>query len=181
MTLAAQVHRLEQAFVHIQQARMQGLPFLNPALHVEGVGFVPWQVGVLGVLITPWFMNLTLLPGNANWGNLKVGAKSTHAFASGCYEFIVGHEPVVGFHQMCSLFSPVFEFVDHAAAVATATAVMQCLMDGANREQLGPGPSLSGTAATPAAAASGPMLDDRLARPLSRRALLRLGPSDTQA
>ena len=43
-------------------ARMEGLDFVNPALSVEAVAFAPWQGHWLGVLITPWFMNLILAP-----------------------------------------------------------------------------------------------------------------------
>ena len=35
---------------------------LNPALSVEAVGFRPWDEHWLGVLVTPWFMNLWLMP-----------------------------------------------------------------------------------------------------------------------
>ena len=35
---------------------------VNPALAVEAVGFRPWGEHWLGILITPWFMNLVLMP-----------------------------------------------------------------------------------------------------------------------
>ena len=41
---------------------MAGVPMLNPALRVQAVGFRHWQSHWLGVLVTPWFMNLMLLP-----------------------------------------------------------------------------------------------------------------------
>ncbi|MEW8585440.1 MAG: [NiFe]-hydrogenase assembly chaperone HybE, partial [Candidatus Thiodiazotropha sp.] len=46
----------------------------------------------------------------------------------GPYEFILGEEEGVGRYQMCSLFSPVFEFAAHATAGATADAVMAPLL-----------------------------------------------------
>ena len=52
---------LETAFRAVA-ARMQGLAFVNPALAVEAIGFAPWSGHWLGVLLTPWFMNLVLAP-----------------------------------------------------------------------------------------------------------------------
>ena len=46
----------------IQRERMADIPLLNPALEVQAVGFSVWEAYCLGVLITPWFMNLMLLP-----------------------------------------------------------------------------------------------------------------------
>ncbi|MBT3028384.1 MAG: hypothetical protein B6D72_17050 [gamma proteobacterium symbiont of Ctena orbiculata] len=120
---------LERQFRQIHQQRMQGLPLLNPKLHVEAVGFREWNGCCLGVLITPWFMNLMLLPPEGDsWKESRIGDKALHQMPSGPYEFILGEEEGVGRYQMCSLFSPVFEFADHETAVATAEAVMDALM-----------------------------------------------------
>ncbi|WP_059287489.1 [NiFe]-hydrogenase assembly chaperone HybE [Aquitalea magnusonii] len=58
--------QLEALFRDIAASRMQGIPILNPALQVEAIGFQQWggPQGRLwaGVLLTPWFMNLLLLP-----------------------------------------------------------------------------------------------------------------------
>jgi [NiFe] hydrogenase assembly HybE family chaperone len=123
--------RLQRVFRRIRRERMGTLPMLNPALGVRCVGFRPWRGHHLGVLITPWFLNLVLLPGEPDaWNGLHVGEKRLHAFPSGPYEFIVGRENGIGRFQMCSLFSPVREFADQTAAVAVAEAVLQGLMDG---------------------------------------------------
>ena len=67
--------RLEAAFGAVYEQRMQGLPFINAALAVEAVDFRPWNGHWLGVLITPWFMNLVLLPNDqAAWPALRVGS-----------------------------------------------------------------------------------------------------------
>jgi [NiFe] hydrogenase assembly HybE family chaperone len=169
------MQHLVAAFRRIEQTRMQGLPFLNPALRIEAVGFIPWESGALGVLITPWFMNLVLLPGTADWRHLRVGSKVKHRFPSGCYEFTLGDEPGVGRYQSCSLFSPMHVFEDHAAAVATATEVMRGLQDEENREGL----TLNDAEVRRAwqgapEETDDPSLSDRLEQPISRRALLRL-------
>src|SRR5512143_3606548 len=58
--LAAPWDRLVAGYTAIERLRMQGLPFLNPALQVDAVDFAPWEAFWLGVMITPWFVNLTL-------------------------------------------------------------------------------------------------------------------------
>jgi [NiFe] hydrogenase assembly HybE family chaperone len=126
---------LERVFSRIHRERMHGVPILNPALRVQCVGFRPWGEHCLGVLITPWFLNIVLLPCEPDaWDGLRVGQKVLHGFPSGPYELIVGHEDDIGRYQMCSLFSPVFEFEDQAAAVAVAEVVLQGLMNEDNRD-----------------------------------------------
>jgi [NiFe] hydrogenase assembly HybE family chaperone len=108
---------------------MADVPILNEAIGVEAVGFREIDEGLLGVLVTPWFMNLMLLPIEAAaWEGQRAGEKTLHTLPAGCYEFIAGHEEGVGDYRMCSLFSPMFEFADHAAAVETAAAVMDGIM-----------------------------------------------------
>ena len=88
---------LEQSYRRIQRERMRDLPFLNPALRVKAVGFRHWQGRCLGVLITPWFMNLMLLPCEGDeWQELQIGDKQRHLLPSGSYEFIVGEEAGIG-------------------------------------------------------------------------------------
>jgi len=121
---------LSQAFNRIRQTRMAGLPFLNPALQVEAVGFRPWQQRVLGVLITPWAMNLVLLPGNdREFRSLGADVQATWAFPSGDYDFMGGEEVECGPFHFCSLFSPMAEFADQSAARATAEAVLGALFE----------------------------------------------------
>lgn len=54
--------RLEFVFQRIERTAMGGIPILNPALCVSAVGVRQWQGEWLAVLVTPWFMNLVLLP-----------------------------------------------------------------------------------------------------------------------
>ncbi len=119
---------LEQAFERVQRGPMAGVPMLNPALRVQAVGFRPWQSHWLGVLVTPWFMNLMLLQRvESAWFPLAERDKRTLVFPAGAFEFIGGCDPVVGDYQACSLFSPMFEFADHGGALATAEAVLEGL------------------------------------------------------
>jgi len=177
---------LETAFTRIQRERMTGMPVLNPVLEVQAVGFRVWENGCLGVLITPWFMNLMLLPldGDA-WAELPSGTKINRSFPSGTYEFILGEDEVIGPYQMCSLFSPVFEFQNQEAAVATAEAVLEGLMDTANRDVVstrereilkiwrGEEGAAAAVADADGEAVSRPSLEERIQKPISRRDLLR--------
>jgi [NiFe] hydrogenase assembly HybE family chaperone len=160
--------RLEAAFRAVA-ARMAGLGFVNPALDVEAVGFAPWHGHWLGVLVTPWFMNLTLAPREpALWRSLAHGAKRTYVFPAGEYEFIGAGDDAAGEYQLCSLLSPVREFADHATARRVAQLARSALFD----------PALADAPATRAAdfaPASRPSsgIEGRLAAPLTRRELLR--------
>ncbi len=123
--------RLEMTYARIQKERMRDIPLLNRKLRAEAVGFCDWGThSAIGVLVTPWFMNLMLVSTEREaWGDLPVGSTVQQTFPSGRYEFIVGEEVRIGRYQMCSLFSPMFEFEDQAAAVATADAVMSALFE----------------------------------------------------
>jgi [NiFe] hydrogenase assembly HybE family chaperone len=54
--------RLAAAFERIHRERMAGLPILHPKLRVAAVGGRAWRGHWLGVLVTPWCMNLVLTP-----------------------------------------------------------------------------------------------------------------------
>jgi len=122
-----QATTLQHLFEHIYAQRMQDMPIINPQITVETVGFQGWQADCLGVLITPWFMNLVILPSQPAT-ELKVGQKLVYAFPAGEYDFVVNHEQPLGFFYTCSLFSPMFQFADHAAAHETAQAVIELLL-----------------------------------------------------
>lgn len=115
---------LVAAFRRIAETRMAGLPMCNPGLTVEAVGFRDWNQARLGVLITPWAINLVALGGEEPMRRLRLDEFQTWAFPSGVYEFMGGDEPECGVYQFCSLFSPAFEFEDQGGAVGTAMLVL---------------------------------------------------------
>ena len=141
---------------------MAGLPLNNPVLRVAGVGFRALDEGHrVGVLITPWAINLVLL-GERNSRDLHLASdrRQTWDFPSGSYEFMGGDEPECGAYQFCSLFSPAFEFSDQDSAVATANEIMAELF--------------AETSASPAGQREAARLSGRSAMqvPTSRRAFL---------
>ena len=125
--LRQRVHNLETLFRGIEQTRMAGLPMLNRALQVEAIGFEPLGAAdALGILLTPWFMNLVCIPVSASTQGLGIGIGTARrrSIAEASFDFIVAHEPGFGTFEACSLFSPVFEFADQPAARAMAAAVL---------------------------------------------------------
>jgi [NiFe] hydrogenase assembly HybE family chaperone len=124
--------RLNAAFRAIAR-RMDGLNFVNPAIEVEAVAFAPWESHWLGAMVTPWCINLMLLPRDASgWTSLPQGRKLRYAFPAGEYEFISSRDDAVGEYQMCSLISPVLELPDHATACEVAALARAALLDPAN-------------------------------------------------
>jgi [NiFe] hydrogenase assembly HybE family chaperone len=161
--VAARSLALQALFEQIAATRMKGVPILNPALGVIAVGFEPTAdgLGAVGVLVTPWFMNLVWLPlaerdaQSRPLEALAVGATRMRAVGNERFDFIGAHEAGFGAYEACSLFSPMLDFADEATALATATRVLAIL-------RAPPPAAPSGAAAhgAPAAAAT------------SRRALL---------
>jgi [NiFe] hydrogenase assembly HybE family chaperone len=162
--------KLEAVFRRIEQERMRDIPVCNPALRVEAVGFRQWEEYYLGVMVTPWFMNLMLLPLHPeSTVSAAEGSKQLHCFPSGRYEFIHGRETELGDYQVCSLFSPMYEFAEQQSAVDTAHQVLAALMDASHQEGLAT-PQEPATTPTPAREQE-PAAD----RPMSRRDFLRGG------
>ncbi|MES9853215.1 MAG: [NiFe]-hydrogenase assembly chaperone HybE [Candidatus Thiodiazotropha sp. L084R] len=121
--------QIETVFKGIEQEQMQGIPLLNPALKVETIGFQHYQGRPVGVLITPWLMNLVLLPGDDDeWSDLKLGEKHQHRLPANEYRFMVNEIEGIGICQTHSLYSPMHEFMDQDHAVAAAENFMKMLM-----------------------------------------------------
>jgi [NiFe] hydrogenase assembly HybE family chaperone len=112
---------------------MKGVPVLNEALRVQAIGFeVVTEADMpvlLGILITPWFMNLLRLPLALDAAAFAVepGSKHNHICGEQLLEFISAQEEALGCFEACSMFSPMFEFVDQAGAVSTATEILKQL------------------------------------------------------
>jgi [NiFe] hydrogenase assembly HybE family chaperone len=116
---------LVACFAHIAETRMRGLPIVHPLIHVEAVGFRSLDAeSLLGVLITPWFMNLVKLPRVERAGHTNIGEKCVLPVGEQRIELIFAHEPGVGQFACSSLYSPLLQFVNHEAALLTAQEAM---------------------------------------------------------
>lgn len=112
---------LAAAFERILNERMAGIPILNERLRVEAVDFQRYEGRPFGVIITPWLMNLVMLPAeDDDWSQMKTGDVQTYQFISGPREFQVNDIEDAGIVHSHSLYSPMFRFVnqDHARAAA---------------------------------------------------------------
>lgn len=138
MQLQAEVDRRTAAlvadFTDVWHAKMKDVPIVNHALHVQAVGFRPYEGGALGVLIAPWFMNLIYLPG-PDRPVLGALEKEVIRFPSGEYEFIHNSRPMVGPYLACSLFSPMGDFTSQMQAAEVGRAVMGELFKAENRAE----------------------------------------------
>lgn len=134
MTAEAEVDaladRLEAHFEHVYRRSMVDVPICNTALSVASVGFREWNGQALGIVLTPWFMNIVLAPleDTAPVTGKSGDAKSVW-LPAGKVDFLVGELDGFGLLLMCSLFSPMDDFSDHEAALATASAAMDALLD----------------------------------------------------
>ena len=132
-TQHSRVTALEQLFNQVACTRMRDVPVQNLALRVQALGFAPVPDEpemLLGVLVTPWFMNLVRLPtrpGLPEESLLAVGQKATRTVGQQFFEFVGAFEPEMGAFEVCSLFSPMFEFANHAAAADTANDILHLL------------------------------------------------------
>lgn len=134
--IADKVHALVADFKEIYNSKMRDVPIINKGLHVEAVGFKPYNGQYLGVLISPWFMNLVLLPADdLDWSELKSGAKEDIGFPSGVYEFIHNVREMVGGYKACSLFSPMGDFSSQMQAKEVARELLVALFDAENIEE----------------------------------------------
>jgi len=117
--------RVTAVFTAIANTRMAGLPIVNPALRVEAVTFTPWENGWLGVLVTPWCMNLLWIPIREEPPLGQLGAKISLGFPAIACEFVVCQEAELGAY---SLFSPMAAFIHQEEARITAITVLQTLL-----------------------------------------------------
>jgi len=115
------VTALEERFREIGET-MSDMPFYNPKVAVEAWGFRPFgERELIGVLITPWFMNLVLLPVDIKPVDPNSYGKATkRALPGGERLFLYGGDDAVGVLWAVSLHSPMDIFVSQAQAVAEA-------------------------------------------------------------
>jgi [NiFe] hydrogenase assembly HybE family chaperone len=111
-------------------ARMRELPVYNATIAIEAYGFRPFRDRELtGVLITPWFMNLILLPIEPVALDMRqIGRLETIELPAGRRTFVVGGEREIGLYKAHSLHSPVLNFTLPGQARAEARRMLDLLM-----------------------------------------------------
>ncbi len=174
--------RLEAMYLHIWANNMCDLPFVNLALSVEAVGFRRWPggrtsaIGVdgggfaqiastdespgesgdwVGAVITPWFINLFVLPGGGSlWSDRPAGERCHITFPLGPLEFIADHDAgaEIPAYQYCPLFAPPSQFASQGAARAAAVAALEAMFVSPRAPEPGYSSQLVAAGAPPAPA-----------------------------
>ncbi len=167
--MSAVASTLQAVFEKIATTRMAGLPILNPAIHVEVVGFREWDGHWVGVLVTPWTINLVLMPGkDAMLEPLLQGENKVWRFPSGDYQFMGLNEPELGTCHICPLISPLDDIAIHEDAIEIALGIAKSLFTEVTDNATRDGELIDGIEA---ARLKGESL---IKRDLSRRDFLRL-------
>ncbi|MHB0991068.1 MAG: [NiFe]-hydrogenase assembly chaperone HybE [Burkholderiales bacterium] len=117
---------LEEAFRYIAETRMRNIPVLNSALQIEAVGFRPFKGSRIGILITPWFMNLICFPdAEREMGVSVIGTTRPMELPAVEVGFLIAENPAIGSYLTYSLFSPMFDFADMGQAREVADAILE--------------------------------------------------------
>lgn len=127
--MAATIKELEQHYRAVLTERMQDMPFVNPELEVEAIGFRDFEGHQLGVLLTPWFMNLVLLPGTEEWDDQAQGSACRWSLPEGTYDFNICRDQELGTYMTAVLFRTVADFPDQETARSIAREIMQRLFE----------------------------------------------------
>lgn len=139
------VHELVQRFTQILHTSMADMPINNAKLQVQAVEFkldMQDNATLMGVLITPWFMNLIRLPVLKQTQIQSVGVSSECDLGATCLTFLSAYDDEIGEYKACSLASPVLEYDSQADAVLMAQTILQQLLH--HQEQVPASPSRRG-------------------------------------
>ena len=132
MPTEPRVALLVDYFQRIAETQMRDVPILNPQLHVQAIDFQPIDFQpladqtCLGVLLTPWFMNLIWLTQVQE--AFQLGESRDLQLVSGTYSLQLNYADGIGSFYSASLFSPVLQFTDQATAVLVGEQVLQQLL-----------------------------------------------------
>jgi [NiFe] hydrogenase assembly HybE family chaperone len=126
MSAAAVGLRLEELYRALAEGPMAGLPICNPRLGVAALGFREIGGEAVGIIVTPWFVNVVAAPlGDA--APAPTGSTRRLTLPAGALDLIVGELPGFGRLDAASLFSPCHEFADMDAALGAAAGALEVL------------------------------------------------------
>jgi [NiFe] hydrogenase assembly HybE family chaperone len=109
---------------------MRDLPIYNDKIAIEAIGFRLFgDAELLGVVLTPWFMNLITLPIEpAPMKMAEIGRPVRVMLPAGERAFVVGGDELIGLYKAHSLHSPVLNFTLPGQARAEAQRMLALLM-----------------------------------------------------
>lgn len=123
---------VEAVFRRIHAERMADMPMVNTRIEVAAIGFervgdsdtgVDWR----GVLVTPWGINLLLLPASGAWPVPGPHERVFRQYPAGDFAFLGNREDALGDYLACPLIHDMQQFADHDTAVMTARACLIAL------------------------------------------------------
>lgn len=118
----------EQAYRQVYEKSMQDIPFINRQIQIELIGVGRWQHFWRGMMLTPWSMNLLLIPAcEAGCIHASKGSESQYPLPQGWFPFVASSVGVTGAFWQSSLFSDMRLFESHMAAKATGEEVIRQL------------------------------------------------------
>lgn len=118
---------VEATFERIRLERMQDLPLLNPALAVAAVDFARHEDDWRGALVTPWGINLLLLPATPAWRAPASHERAFRVYPAGTFAFLANREDGLGAYLACPLISDMKPFADQDTALQAARACLIAL------------------------------------------------------
>jgi [NiFe] hydrogenase assembly HybE family chaperone len=126
-------HPRVQALIGLFQridSGMRDMPIYNDKIAIEAIGFRPFGTGeLLGVLLTPWFMNMIMLSIEPVPMNMaEIGRTVSVELPAGKRVFAVGGDETIGLYKAHSLHSPVLNFTLPGQAQAEARRMLALLM-----------------------------------------------------
>jgi [NiFe] hydrogenase assembly HybE family chaperone len=99
---------LERHFQLLWQSAGSGFTPVNPQLQVEATRFIRFAGDWVGVVVTPWFFRLFLLPGGGSlWGDIPAGQRRYLELPGGVLPFTAEELADVGPCQWTPLIEPI--------------------------------------------------------------------------
>ena len=100
--------RLEHAFHEIAAKSMAGLPFYRQHIPIRACGFQRFEGQWFGAILTPWMLQLMLLPGpGQRWQHRRADERVALALPQGEMLFRPGEIAPDLYYLACSLMSPI--------------------------------------------------------------------------
>lgn len=123
--------RLAALYADVGSGPMRDMPVCNTALDIEAIGFRLFGERAVGVVVTPWFMNVVAVNcgKNASDSPANCGRPASIWLPAGDVEFVGGWLDSFGLFHSCSLFSPMFDFPDMTAARQVAEEAIAALFN----------------------------------------------------
>lgn len=138
--------RLEQAFCQVARESMTGLPFYRPQIPVKACGFQLFEGQWFGAILTPWMLQLMLLPGpGQRWLHRRAEDRVALALPQGEMLFRPGEIAPDLYYLSCSLMSPMeaslsaeqaVELAQNSAKLALSFPLRQAGIDAGRRALL---------------------------------------------